>query len=71
MKLQTYLFEYDCDGHSYLLEVRAYSLQEAESRVAKMSMSRYLGILGMTIPSVPGAGWFVRLCCWWKNLCGV
>lgn len=71
-KLETYMFEYDCEGVTYSLEVPAYSRQEAESRVAKMSMSRYLGILGAKIPAaVPGAGWLARLYCWWKNLASV
>lgn len=65
---RVYLFEYFHDGSWWSVEISATSPADAQERMNKMPLAKYLGTLEMKIPAyVPGGGWFVRLWCWWKN----
>lgn len=65
---KTYLYEYHHDGSQWTFEIVARSAEDAQARVDKMPLAKQLGTLEMKIPAGPGAGLFVRLFCWWKNL---
>lgn len=68
-KFEVYLFEYFHDGSWWSFEIPATSVEDAQARVNKLPLAKHLGVLHAKIPvGVPGAGWFVRLFCWWKNL---
>lgn len=62
---QTYLFEYDHNGSTWVLEIKAPSLEDAEARVQRLPWARYVGELKMTVPVQ--MEWLVRLICWFKN----
>ncbi len=64
-----YLFEYFHDGANWCITVHATSPEDAQARMNKMPLARYLGIVEATIPAaLPGSGLLVRVWCWWKNL---
>lgn len=65
---KTYLFEYFHEGSKWSFEIHATSAEDAQARVNKLPLAKYLGILEMKIPAYPGGGLLVRLVCWWKNL---
>lgn len=66
---RTYLFEYFHEGSRWSFEIPANSLEDAQARVNKLPLAKYVGVLEMKIPAyVPGAGLFVRFWCWWKSL---
>ena len=63
-----YLFEYYHDGAWWSLVIPARSEQDAIERINLIPRAKLLGTLEMEIPAGPGAGWLVRMMCWWRNL---
>lgn len=63
--VRTYLFSYQHDGASWVLEVNANSLEEAKARVAKMSYATYDGELVAKLPAVTSP--IARLSVWLRN----
>ncbi len=69
MKYEVYLFERLHHGSRWSFEVPAASVEDAQARINKLPLAKYVGVLHAKIPAaVPGAGWFVRFLRWWKNL---
>lgn len=68
--MKRFTSSYEHEGSQYVFELRADSFEDAHARLQAIRMSgRVDGVIAMTIPaSVPGAGLFVRLLCWFKNL---
>jgi hypothetical protein len=67
-KLRTFLFSYNYEGAQYSFEIPAYSLDEAKARLSRITFAKYDGELMCKIPAVAGAGIFVRILTWLKNL---
>ena len=49
-KFETYLFTYRHEGKEWCFEIQATDPQDAQARVAKLSMARYDGCLVFSIP---------------------
>lgn len=49
--LSTFGFQYECNGHSYALDVCAHSPEEAQERVSRMSSASFIGKLQEENPS--------------------
>ena len=64
-KWRTYLFEYNHDGATWSLEIKAPSQEDAQERLNKLLYAKYIGILQMKLPVEFGI--FARLLCWWQN----
>lgn len=63
-----FLYEYDFEGKTYGFDVCARSSDEADRRMKKIALARYVGQAdGAPIPIGRG-GFLVPLICWWKNL---
>ncbi len=65
LSYQTHLYEYEHEGATWTIEVRASSADDARERMAKLREARYLGVLQMKIPVELGI--FARLICRFKN----
>lgn len=66
---KVYLFECFHEDSRWSFQIPAASVEDAQARVNKLPLAKYLGVLHATIPAAaPGAGLFVRLWCWWRNL---
>jgi hypothetical protein len=63
-----YLFSYYRNNSWWSLVIPATSEEDARERLNKLPLARLNGTLGMEIPALPGAGLFVRVACWWRNL---
>lgn len=64
--VKTYLFSYQHDGSSWMIEVEAESREDAEARVQKMARATYDGELIAKIPA--HAGLPVRFIVWLRNI---
>lgn len=61
-------YEYDFEGKTYGFEVCARSAAEADARMKKIALARYMGqVDGKPIPVWRG-GFFVPVIVWWRNL---
>lgn len=68
MKVRTYLFEYWYGDSKYVVDMPAYTEQEARERIKCVSSAKYLGErMGVIPAAVPGAGLLVRLICTVRN----
>jgi hypothetical protein len=65
---EDHLFEYQHGGSRWDITICATSREDAEERISKMQFATYLGRSCGTIPAFPGAGLWLRVWCWWKNL---
>lgn len=67
-----FLYEYDWEGARYGFEIRARSREEADARLKRLPLARYLGQMdGESIPANAERGivWlYVCLKTWWRNL---
>jgi hypothetical protein len=61
----TYLFEYHHDGASWMIEIKAASMEDAQARMKKMPLARPLGQNMFKVPA--SCGFFVRCFCAVKN----
>lgn len=66
--MKKYLFEYNWNNKKYGFDVEANSISEAKEKVARMSFARYEGELVHSGYYVPGAGPFIRMIVWFRNL---
>ena len=64
-KWSTHLFEYNHDGATWSIEIKAPSEQDALERLNKLQSAQYLGVLQMKLPVELGI--FARLLCWLQN----
>lgn len=64
-KWETHLFEYNHDGATWSIEIKAPSQQDAQERLNKLLYAKYVGVLQMKLPVELGI--FARLLCWWHN----
>lgn len=55
-----YLFEYDHDGDTWCITIKAASEADARARMSRMSLARYVGG-PVTAIAVPFGGLFARL----------
>lgn len=61
-------YEYDWGGSTYGFEIAARSKEEADARLKRLPLARYVGQQdGNDIPYGPGVGLWVRLKVWWRN----
>jgi hypothetical protein len=61
-------YEYDFEGKTYGFDVVARSADEADRRMKKIALARYLGQGHGGPISVWRGGFLAPLICWWKNL---
>jgi hypothetical protein len=62
-----FLFTYRFDGKEWGVSVFARNAAEAKEKIKAIALARYDGELAVRIPAaIPGAGWMVRVLCWWK-----
>lgn len=67
-KLTIYMFSYHYHGDKYAVDIPAYTLEEAEGRIANICYATYEGEEHMRIPAfVPSSGIFARLNVWFRN----
>lgn len=59
-RFKTYLFSYQHNGAKWGFDVKANSLEDAKSRLAKMAYATYDGILVASV-TVPTGGFLSRL----------
>jgi hypothetical protein len=64
-KFETHLFEYEHDGKSWLLEVCANSVDDAEQRLQRLPFASYKGVVKATIPA--RLGFLARASVWFRN----
>jgi hypothetical protein len=64
-ELRTYLFEYNHEGTTWGMELKARSEQDALERLSKLPYAKYCGVLQFKLPVELGI--FARLLCWWQN----
>jgi hypothetical protein len=64
-KWETHLFEYNHDGATWSIEIKAPSQQDAQERLNKLLYAKYLGVLQMKLPVELGI--FARFLCWLHN----
>jgi hypothetical protein len=62
---KTHLFEYNHDGATWSIEIKANSEQDALERLARLQYAKYMGVLQFKLPVELGI--FARLLCWWQN----
>lgn len=62
---ETHLFEYNHDGATWSLQIKAPSLEDAHERLNKLLYAKYVGVLQMKLPVELGI--FARLLCWLHN----
>lgn len=63
-----FLYEYDMDGASFGFTVRATSREDAEARMRKIALARFVGQAdGLPVPMSRG-GFLVPLVVWLRNL---
>ena len=58
---KTFLVEYQHDGHSYGLEPRAESFEDAEARLYRIGMGNVLGEAVATIPAFGRSTWLADM----------
>jgi hypothetical protein len=62
-----FCFEYDWEGKTYGFDICARSQEEAEARLMRLPLARYVGQMdGKPIPITHG-GFLVPLIVWWRN----
>ena len=64
-KWETHLFEYNHDGATWSVEIKALSQEDAQERLNKLLYAKYIGVLQMKFPVELGI--FTRLLCWLQN----
>ena len=63
---KTFLFEYFHNGSTWVVEVPAVDMDDAEARIKKMPLARPLGELVVKVPAHGGP--VVRILVWLRNL---
>lgn len=64
---RVYLFSYFHDGAWWSFSIPAKSEDDAKARLARLPLATYDGVLGGTIPAIPGGRMLAGLICRWKN----
>lgn len=64
---KTYLFQYHHDGSTWMVEIKATSLDDAQARIRKLPLAKPLGELVAKVPAGNGLGFIARAICWLKN----
>ena len=67
-EFNVHAFEYEMDGSKWSMTVPARSVADARARLRKAAGGAFVGDHVTEIPAVPGAGLWVRLLTWWRNL---
>ena len=63
-----FLYEYDWEGATYCIDICARSQEEAEARLKRLPLARYVGQCdGGPIPVNPVTNIYVRILTWWRN----
>ena len=62
------MFEYYHDGATWGIDIPAWSKEDAQSRINKMSFARYVGEHHCTIKASTGTGLLVRFICFVNNI---
>lgn len=63
-----WLYEYDWEGDRFCFDIVARSQDEADARLKRLPLARFVGQGdGAPIPFI-GGGFFVPLVVWWRNL---
>jgi hypothetical protein len=66
-KWRRYIFQYYHDGAWWTFDVPAFSQEDAQARINKISFAQYVGEHFYTIKAGPGSGLLTRLICTLKN----
>lgn len=65
-----WMFEYDWQGATYTFDIVATSREDAEDRLRRMPLARYVGQMDGE-PTPAWRGWLsVPLAVWWRNMRG-
>lgn len=62
---KTYLFEYHHEGGTWMVEIHATSLDDAQARIRKLPLAKPLGELVAKVPAQ--IGFIARAMCWLRN----
>lgn len=62
-----FCYEYTWEGKTYGFAVCARSREEADARLLRLPLARYVGQMHGGPISVVAGGWLVPLLCRWKN----
>jgi|GEM_PF-7091089 len=61
-----FLYVYEWDGATYCFDIVAKSKEEADARLKRLPLARYIG-QGCGGPIPLRRGWHVPLLVWWRN----
>jgi|JI10StandDraft_1071094.scaffolds.fasta_scaffold1825128_2 hypothetical protein len=63
-----WLYEYDWNGDTFSFSICAPTREDADERLKRLPMARYVGQSDGGPVSLVGGGWLVPLIVWWRNL---
>jgi hypothetical protein len=66
---ELHAFEYQHDGATWIIEIRATSQTDAWQRICRMQDGTYLGVVHARIPA--SMGWVARMICGVRNALNV